>query len=99
MAKFFVMIDKVGYRRFYDLFVCDNDTPIPTAKEIVERKEMSSVCARNKVKKVSRLRWFFLLMKDYVSYIFKQNGDDLVEYAPNDGLIHLWEWWDNEEDS
>lgn len=98
MAKFFVMVDKIGYRKYYDLYVCDNDTPIPTAKEIVERLKINSACAHNKVKKVSRLRWFLLLMGTYASYIFSQNADDLAEYAPNEGLLHFWEWWDNEED-
>lgn len=98
MAKFFVMIDRDGMRNYYDLFVCDDDTPIPTAKEIVERNQLNEWCAENKVKQVSRLRWFFLLMCGYARHIFSRYAEELIDYAPNGGNIHFWEWWDNEAD-
>lgn len=98
MAKFFTKYEREGLRTYHTLFVCDDETPIPTGEEIVKRLNWNPHFASAPVKRISRLRWFFILMCQYAGYIFGRYADELIEYAPNGGNIHFWEWWDNEAD-
>ena len=93
MAKFFKMIEREGLRSYNTLFVCDDETPIPTAEEIVKEMGWNSYCANDPVKRVSRLNWFISLMIDIGRYVFSRYADELCEYAPETDGIHFWHWW------
>ena len=97
-VKFFTMIGKDGKDTYYDLYVCDINTPIPTAEEIVERKRLNPCCAHDEVKQISALRWYWILMKMYAYYIFGKWSNELEQYCPRNGCMTFWEWWSNEVD-
>lgn len=97
MAKFFTKYERQGLRTYHTLFVCHDDTPIPTGKEIVERFHWHPHFANAPVKQISRLHWFFLVMCDLGGYVFSKHADELEEFAGLNGL-RLWRWWDSEED-
>lgn len=99
MAKFFTMIEREGLRTYNTLFVCDDETPIPTAQEIVAKKQWSPYIAQNPVKQISRLRWFVALMADIGRYVFSRFADELYEYSPEcESGISFFHWWDGESD-
>ena len=92
-TKFFKTTDA---QNFYTLYVCDVNTPIPTMKEIIERQNLSSYCESNVVEEITREE--FLFLHDALLTELSDSADDMIEWAPNTGILTTWEWWDSEKD-
>lgn len=95
-TKFFKMVDS-GDPNFCQLFVCHIDTPIPTAKDIVERNELSSFCEDDEVVEIT-MQEFLELHTALLSDILG-NAEDVIEWAPNVGGLTTWEYWYANDDS
>lgn len=92
-TKFFKTIDEQG---FYALYVCDATTPIPTMKEIVERNKLSPFCESDTVKEITREE--FLYLHNALLSELSNSANDMIEWAPNSGILTTWEWWDSKKD-
>lgn len=92
-TKFFKTIDEQG---FYTLYVCDATTPIPTMKEIVERNKLSPYCENDMVEEITREE--FLFLHDALLTELSDSADDMIQWAPNTGILTTWGWWDSEKD-
>lgn len=88
-TKFFKMVD--SGEPFYQLFVCNIDTPIPTAKDIVERNSMNPCCENDEVVEITKEEFLELHTKLLVDII--DSANDAIEWAPNTGALKTWEYW------
>lgn len=52
--KYFAMVNREEDLDFYILFVYEEDTPIPTAKEIVEKRGMSLCCMEDEIVELTK---------------------------------------------
>ena len=95
-TKFFKMVDS-GEPNVCQLFVCHIDTPIPTAKEIVERREMSPFCENDEVVEIT-MQEFLELHTALLSAIL-DSAKDAIEWAPNVGGLTTWEYWYADDES
>ena len=92
--KYFAMIDRGEDYEDFDLYVCDDDTPIPTAKEIVERFLMNEVCKHFPVVELTQEE-FLETHNKMLKRVFDDEEAEI--YAPNYGDISLWGYWASEE--
>ena len=77
------------------LYVCDEETPIPTAAEIVERNNLAPFCVDGQVVEISMKE--FLRLHNEILYHIADSANDMMEWSPNAGSICSWEWWDSAE--
>lgn len=52
--KYFAMVDRREEFDDYYLFICEDDTTIPTAKEIVEKRGMSPYCVDEEIVELTK---------------------------------------------
>lgn len=91
-TKFFKTIDATG---FYSLYVCHTNTLIPTIKEILERDPLNPFCEDDAIIEIS-MEEFLRLHNELLTEI-ANSAYDMMEWAPNSGILATWEWWDSEE--
>ena len=95
-TKFFKMVGIDGANdKYYSLFVCHKDTPIPTAEEIVERNNLNPFCKNDKVIEITMED--FLTLHTNLLKILADSAEDMIEWSPNLGQLETWEFWENEE--
>lgn len=98
-TKFFKMIDccngddKDPY--YFSLYACHKDTPIPTAKEIVERKHIHLGCMGALVVEISMDE--FLRLHNELLVDIANSSYNMAEWSPNIGGFELWTWWETED--
>lgn len=92
-TKFFKTIDTTG---FYSLYACHASTPIPTAKEIIERDRFSPFCEDDAVIEISIEE--FLRSHNEILADIADSANDMMEWSPNGGSIKSWEWWFSTEE-
>lgn len=92
--KYFAMIDRGEDYEDFDLYVCDNDTPIPTAKEIVERFLMNEVCKYFPVVELTQEEFLEIHNKMLKRVL---DDEEAEIYAPNYEDISLWGYWASEK--
>lgn len=82
--KYFAMVDYGEEFVDYDLFVCEDDTPIPTAKEIVEKRGMSLYCMEHEIVELTKEE-------------FLQKNNELLESILCDAEVWeemgTWHFW------
>jgi len=88
--KYFAMIDRGEDYEDFDLYVCDNDTPIPTAKEIVARFSMNKACEHFPVVELTQEEFLKIHNKMLERVL---NDEEAEIYAPNYGDLNLWGYW------
>lgn len=76
----------------YDLYVCGDDIPIPTAEEIVEERDMNKACKEYPVVEITKEE-FLKLHNEFLDDILKANASEVMWYAPNLNELHTWEFW------
>lgn len=83
----------------FDLYVCGKDTPIPTAEEIVERREMHEACKTFPVIEITKEE-FLKLHNELLDSILDSSDEEVELYAPNTicEKTNTWEFWFNDED-
>lgn len=92
-TKFFKTTDE---QNFYTLYVCDVTTPIPTMKEIIERRNLSHYCESEIVEEITREE--FLYLHNELLTELSDSAGDMIEWSPNSGTIASWLWWYSERD-
>ena len=97
-TKFFKMINycDIDGREHCSLYACHKGTPIPTAKEIVEREHLHLLCMDAPVVEIS-LKEFLRLNNELLADI-ADSSYDMAEWSPNIGGFELWSWWESEEE-
>lgn len=88
--KYFAMIDRGEDYEDFDLYVCDNNTPIPTAKEIRERFSMNEACEHFPVVELTQ-KEFLEIHNKMLKRVLDDEEADI--YAPNFGILNLWVYW------
>ena len=88
--KYFAMIDRGEDYEDFDLYVCDNNTPIPTAKEIVARFSMNKACEHFPVVVLTQEE-FLKIHNEMLKRVLDNEEADI--YAPDYGELTLWEYW------
>ena len=96
-TKFFKMVESDGTNdEYYSLFVCHKDTPIPTAEEIVKRKNLDLFYKEDKVVEITMAE--FLTLQTNLLASLADSAADMMEWSPNLGVLKTWEFWENEKD-
>lgn len=79
----------------FELFVCEKNTPIPTAGEIIERFGQEWFTADYEVVEITSHE--FLTMHTTQLIDICGSAIDMMEYSPNVNILKLWRWWDSAE--
>ena len=92
-TKFFKTTDE---ENIHTLYVCDVTTPIPTMKEIIERENLSPFCENEIVGEITREEFLYLHNESLTE--LSGSANDMIEWAPNSGILATWKWWYSERD-
>lgn len=96
-TKFFKAVTNYGVDgEFYGLYVCHKDTPIPTAKQLVEQNNLNPCCENDEIVEIS-MEEFLELHHQLLTKII-DSAEDMMEWSPNYGNVSTWEWWDGIEE-
>ena len=95
-TKFFKVVENFGEEEYYSLFACRKDTPLPTATQLVKANKIEDEYSAEIIEEISVQE--FLQLHNKLLAEFSESANDLIEWSPNEGGLHTWEWWWSDEE-